>query len=157
MAIDSLAKVLPRWSAWAKQASSLRILKEADYPFPDVSLKFIGTIVQNYRIIRGKETAAFETWIQKIEHDVRDKLIPILQENNMLLPNQLYRNNDISESYTLTKIPNFNSLIALSQEHQTPVYSLTDEHLISAGWRGRVLDKVSREATRICNSILGTC
>lgn len=45
MAIDSLAKVLPRWYAWAKSASSLQILKEANYPFPDVTLRFLGTIV----------------------------------------------------------------------------------------------------------------
>ncbi|HEY9296277.1 MAG TPA: AAA family ATPase, partial [Phormidium sp.] len=73
MAIDSLAKVLPRWYAWAKSASSLQILKEANYPFPDITLRFLGTIVQNYRIIRGKETAAFQTWIEKIEQAVSGK------------------------------------------------------------------------------------
>ena len=63
MAIDSLAKVLPRWYSWAKSASSLRILKEANYPFPDVNLRFLGIIIQNYRTKNGKETAAFQTWI----------------------------------------------------------------------------------------------
>lgn len=90
MAIDSLAKVLPKWYAWAKQASSLPVLKGASYPFPDITLRFLGTIVQNFRIIRGKETAAFETWIQKIEQDVSSKLVPVLRQNSMLLPEQLY-------------------------------------------------------------------
>ncbi len=72
MAIHSLAKVLPRWSAWAKSASSLPALKEANYPFPNFNLHFLGTIVQNYRIIRGKETTAFQTWIEKIEQAVSE-------------------------------------------------------------------------------------
>jgi cellulose biosynthesis protein BcsQ len=145
MAIDSLAKVLPKWHAWAKQASALPVLKEASYPFPDIKLRFLGTIVQNYRIIRGKETAAFETWIQRIEDSVIAKLIPSLQRNDMMFPQQIYDENGISQSCTLKKIPNFNSLIALSQEHQTPVYALTSEQLRSAHWRGEVLERAQEK------------
>lgn len=133
MAIDSLAKVLPRWYAWAKSASSLQILKEANYPFPDISLRFLGTIIQNYRIIRGKETAAFQTWIEKIEKAVSNQLVPILSQNNMMLPLQLYKDQGINGSFSLTKISNFNSLIALSQEHRTPIYELTAQQLRQTG------------------------
>ncbi len=137
MAIDSLAKVLPRWSAWAKAASSLPILKEANYPFPDVKLRFLGTIVQNYRIIRGKETTAFQIWIEKIEKAVSDKLIPTLRQINIMLPDEAYRDQGIESNFTLAKISNFNSLIALSQEHRTPVYDLTPQQLKQTG---KVLD-----------------
>lgn len=133
MAIDSLAKVLPKWYAWAKSASSLQILKEANYPFPDVNLRFLGTIVQNYRIIRGKETAAFQTWIEKIESTVSDKLVPTLTRANIMLPSQLYTEQGIQDSLSLAKISNFNSLIALSQEHRTPIYALTSEQLRQTG------------------------
>jgi cellulose biosynthesis protein BcsQ len=133
MAIDSLTQVLPKWHAWAKAASSLQILKDATYPFPDVKVRFLGTIVQNYRIIRGKETAAFETWIQKIEEDVSSKLVPILRKNDMMLPDQIYAEQGIGRSFCLTKISNFNSLIALSQEHRTPIYALTAEQLRQTG------------------------
>lgn len=133
MAIDSLAKVLPKWYAWAKSASSLEILKQATYPFPDVTLRFLGIIIQNYRIIRGKETAAFETWIQKIEEEVSSKLVPILSKNNMMLPDQVYKEQGIGSSFCLTKISNFNSLIALSQKHRTPIYDLTDKQLCQKG------------------------
>jgi len=138
MAIDSLAKVLPRWHKWATTASSMKILKEAAYPFPDINLHFLGTIVQNYRIIRGKETTAFQTWIQKIEDAVAQVLVPALERNNMLLPQSSYTDLGISKSFTLTKISNFNSLIAISQEHRTPIYALTPEQL---NQRGNVLDK----------------
>jgi cellulose biosynthesis protein BcsQ len=137
MAIDSLARVLPRWRAWAKSANSLQILKEANYPFPAVDVRFLGTIVQNYRIIRGKETSAFQKWIGKIENAVSDKLVPILSQNNMMLPIQSYRDQEIPNTFSLAKISNFNSLIALSQEHRTPVYELTPQQL---GQTGIVLD-----------------
>jgi len=137
MAIDSLVRVLPRWYAWAKSASSLQVLKEANYPFPDVNLRFLGTIVQNYRIIRGKETVAFQTWIEKIEKAVSDKLIPTLGQSHMMLPNQLYTNQGIGSNFTLAKISNFNSLIALSQKHRMPVYDLTSQQLKQ---RGKVLE-----------------
>ena len=133
MAIESLAKVLPRWYAWAKLASSLQILKEANYPFPDITLRFLGTIVQNYRIIRGKETAAFQTWIEKIEQAVSGKLVPALRQSNMMLPSQLYLDRGLKDSLSLAKISNFNSLIALSQEHRTPVYALTPQQLGQTG------------------------
>ncbi|QYO67657.1 ParA family protein [Leptolyngbya sp. 7M] len=138
MAIDSLAKVLPKWHAWAKMASSLQILREAAYPFPDITLRFLGIIVQNFRIIRGKETAAFETWIEKIKQDVSSKLVPVLRQNDMLLPERLYAEQGIDSNFCLTKISNFNSLIALSQKHQTPIYALTAEQL---GQTGVVLQK----------------
>ncbi|MBS3027715.1 MAG: AAA family ATPase [Dolichospermum sp. DET50] len=133
MAIDSLARILPKWCAWARKASANPILKEANYPFPEFSLKFLGTIVQNYRIIRGKETTAFQTWIEKIENTVSKTLKPMLEKNNLLLPNQVYNQQGINGSFTMTKISNFNSLIALSQEHCTPIYALTPEQLDQHG------------------------
>jgi cellulose biosynthesis protein BcsQ len=136
MAIDSLSKILPKWYAWAKTASSLPILKNATYPFPEVKLKFLGTIVQNYRIIGGKETKAFQVWIDRIQQDVANKFVPILEKNNLLLPKENYINEGIEEYFTLAKIPNFNSLIALSQEHGTPVYALTAKQL---GYTGNAL------------------
>lgn len=142
MAIDSLARVLPRWRAWAKSASSLQILREANYPFPSVDVRFLGTIVQNYRIIRGKETNAFQKWIEKIENAVSGKLVPILNQHNMMLPMQSYRDREIPSTFSLAKISNFNSLIAISQEHGTPVYELTPQQL---GQNGIVLENNQRK------------
>ncbi len=133
MAIDSLTRILPRWYSWAKMASSLPVLKEAAYPFPELTLKFLGTIVQNYRIIRGKETKAFQTWIEKIEDAVTNKLVPVLKNTDLMLPKQAYTEEGINDKLTLTKISNFNSLIALSQEHRTPVYALTPQQLRQVG------------------------
>lgn len=50
-----------------------------------------------------------------------------------MLPNQIYREYGIARDFCLTKISNFNSLIALSQEHRTPVYALTPQQLKQRG------------------------
>jgi cellulose biosynthesis protein BcsQ len=127
MAINSLTNVLPKWYHWATKASNMTILKEANYPFPDINLKFLGTIMQNFRIIGGKETKAFQKWVQAIDSDVTHKLVPVLQENNLLLSRQDYLSQNIGDNFCLTKIANFNSLIAVSQECGIPVYDLTLE------------------------------
>lgn len=51
----------------------------------------------------------------------------------MMLPSQAYRDQGIQSSLSLAKISNFNSLIALSQEHRTPVYELTPQQLRQTG------------------------
>jgi cellulose biosynthesis protein BcsQ len=111
MAIDSLARILPKWCDWAKKASKNPILKEAAYPFPGFRLKFLGTIVQNYGIIRGKEARVFQTWIEEIEKTVTTKLKPILEINNLLLPSQAYAEQNMNSSFTVTEISAFVSLL----------------------------------------------
>ncbi|MEA5576825.1 ParA family protein [Anabaena sp. UHCC 0451] len=153
MAIDSLARILPKWCNWARKASTNPILKEANYPFPEFGLKFLGTIVQNYRIIRGKETAAFQTWIEKIENAVKNKLKPILDQNNLLLPSQVYTEQGINCSFTITKIPSSNSLIAPSQKHATPVYALTPEQLNQQGIVTEINEKKQEEFKTIFSDL----
>ena len=133
MAIDSLATILPKWYAWAQKASEIRILQDAAYPFPKVTPRFLGTVVQNYRIIRQEPAAAFQKWINAIEQAVSTRLVPSLQINNMLLNNQMYNSQGIGSDFCLAKISDFNSLIAKSQEHQTPVFALTSEQIEQSG------------------------
>lgn len=125
MAIDSLATILPRWHGWASKASEMKILKEAAYPFPKVTPRLLGTIVQNYRIKYEKPAAAFQKWIEAINQAVSNRLIPSLQQANMLLSIQEYQAQGIGDDFCLEKMSDFNSLIAKSQEHQTPVFELT--------------------------------
>ena len=134
MATNSLASILPKWSSWAKQARSLPILKNATYPFPDKTPKFLGTIIQKYRLREGNvPSAAFQKWIKEIEGGVKTKLIPILKENDMLLPEGAYEKVDLQMGEPLIQMSDFNSLIALSQKHKAPVFGLTDEELEQTG------------------------
>ncbi len=152
MATESLASILPKWSAWAKQAKNLELLRNAIYPFPDKSPKFLGTIIQNFRVRGGKPTAAFRNWIKEINTGVETKIIPVLSKNEMLLTNDLYQKahelgtdpneldilvKDIAYesviSQPLLQLSDFNTLIARSQEHNAPVFDLSDDQLEIAG------------------------
>ena len=152
MATESLASILPKWSMWAKQAKKSTLLQEAIYPFPDKHPKFLGTIVQNYRVREGGPAKAFGAWIEEIKTGVKEKLIPVLRENDMLLPDELYIKaraiesqqtqfnflnpgfvNDQLISQPLLQVSDFNSLIALSQKHKVPVFDLTDDQIGQAG------------------------
>ena len=133
MAIDSLTKVLPKWYQWAKQLSKAQTSKEVIYPFPDINLKFLGIIIQNMRILRNNKTVAFQSWIQKTEDAITSKLIPVLRQNNMLLAETFYKEQRINDTFCLTTVSNFNSLIALSQKYGIPIYDLTAQQLNQTG------------------------
>ena len=161
MATESLASILSQWAAWSKQGRALPILRDATYPFPDKIPKFLGTIVQNYRIRNEKPAAAFKNWIDAIEEAVKAKLVPVLKGNDMVLPCELYEQVIENESgqaslfpddpyarvlgKPILQMPDFNSLIALSQEHKVPVFDLTDTQL---GYEGVVLEQAKEPMLR---------
>ena len=143
MATDSLASILPKWSAWAREAKKLKVLKDAIYPFPDKTPKFLGMILQKFRPGRGKIPAvAFQNWIDQIKKGVEEKLIPVLRERDMLLPEKVYKKIGFQIDQPLLQMAGFNSLIALSQKHKAPIFDLTDEQLER---RGSVLE-ITRES-----------
>jgi cellulose biosynthesis protein BcsQ len=133
MAIDSLVTILPKWYAWAQKAAERRILKDATYPFPKVTLRLLGTIVPNYRIKNGEPAAAFQKWIDAIEEAVSARLMPSLRENKMLLDKKMYESQHMGTDLCLAKISLFYSLIAMSQKNQTPVFALTPEQIEQVG------------------------
>jgi cellulose biosynthesis protein BcsQ len=130
MAINSLASVLPRWHDWAKRAATLPVLRNADYPFPEPRLKFLGTIVQKYRPRGGAPTTGFQKWIDEINKVVVSGLAPALENNGIMLPKEAYQGID---HFCLASIPDFNTLIAKSQDSQTPVFALTPAQIGQVG------------------------
>jgi cellulose biosynthesis protein BcsQ len=152
MAIDSLTTVFPRWRAWARQASSMSVFRDATYPLPATIPRFLGTIIQKYRIrvqaghdevdhgapSSGTPAMGFQKWIDEINLTVRKKFVPMLHGEGMMLADSKYRQQGIEEDYCLASVSEFNSLIAKSQEHQVPVYKLTDDQI---GLTGIVLER----------------
>ncbi len=147
MAIDSLSNVLPKWHLWSQRANSLSLLKEAAYPFPEVTPKFLGTVIQNYRPRGGVPARNFQTWINRINEKVKSRLIPTLESSGMLLPLKRYRECGVQD-YCLAKIPDFNSLIAKSQETRIPVFALTREQI---GQSGAVLERTVKSRDNFKN------
>ena len=141
MAIDSLANILPKWYRWAKKASELRILKEANYPFPKITPLFLGTIIQNYRITNEKPSSAFQNWIDRIDDAVSTRLFPALSHEHMVFPMNFYSDEEIRDDFCLIQMSDFNSLIAISQDCQTPIFALNSEQIKEFGKKSsRVLN-----------------
>ncbi|MBV6506567.1 MAG: hypothetical protein ILNGONEN_02146 [Syntrophorhabdaceae bacterium] len=155
MAINSLLTVFPRWHAWSEKAKSIPALRNAVYPFPQTTPKFLGTVIQKFRHRKGEATTGFQTWIDQINKIVSEKFVPLLSKKEMALSVSKYNkvNLDYKNTYCLSQIPDFNTLIATSQRYRTPVFALTDEML---GHVGSVLeqDRLKRdEFKRIFNEI----
>ncbi len=68
-----------------------------------------------------------------IEEGVKSKLIPALGKCDMLLPKAVYDKIDVPLGTPLLQMSDFNSLIALSQEHNAPVFELTDAQIGQTG------------------------
>lgn len=134
MAIRSIARVLPNWEKWAKNARDL--FQDATYPLPMNTPKFLGYTVNDFTIRNQKPANAFQDVIDKIDATVRDVLIPNLAKVNMLLPDDAYSN------YRLAEIPNFQTLQAHFQANGVPVFELTDTMLGLSG--GALRDQKGR-------------
>lgn len=145
MAIKSLSTVLPKWRNWARSAAKSSTLSDATYPFPDVEPAFLGYVVQKFRPRGGAPSKAFQEWIDQLEVNVTDTLLPVLAQNGMLLDDESYEEAGYVVTSPLLQMPDFNSLIARSQEHQVPIYELTPQQLDQVG---TVLDatQASQEA-----------
>ena len=133
MALDSLARILKTWHGWATKARTSDVLLEADYPFPQITTRFLGTIVQNFRPRGDGPALAFQHWVDKIKTTVEDTLVPVLERTKMMLNTRTYGEELTANGYRLALIPNFNSLIAQSQKYSTAVFALTDAQLERQG------------------------
>jgi cellulose biosynthesis protein BcsQ len=134
MATDSLSSIIPKWSAWAKSAQNAPVLQNATYPFPTIHPKFLGTVIQKYRLRQGNTpSAAFQKWIDEIQQGVNKKLIPALDSSKMLLPSAVYAETKTALDKPLLQMSEFNGLIALSQKYKVPVFDLSDEQLEQTG------------------------
>ena len=145
MSIDSLSRVLPKWYQWAKKANSLPIFKTVTYPFPNVTLKFLGIIIYDDVALFGKKVAFSEKDFRQVEEDIYNKLIPCLLQNNLMLPLTEYTKLGINDSYYLQKIANFAILNACLIEYQKPLYDLSNIDLESTKWGVDIIQESKEE------------
>ncbi|MGW1375659.1 ParA family protein [Streptomyces sp. NPDC002446] len=133
MAMDSLARVLPKWMRWAERAAELDALAKADYIFPRPKLKFMGTIVQRYRLKNGAPTIAFQEYFDALDGAITNTLVPALRSSDLMLSEAAYSGVGEEPPYRLASIPDFNTLIANSQQSRKPVFMLTKEDVGRGG------------------------
>lgn len=128
MALDSLSNVLPKWYKQSLKLQENEILQDAEYKFPNKTPKFLGNIIQNFNVRSNEPTLGFRKWFDKINLLTAEKFVPTLEKEKMLIKRTCY-----STDYLLAKIPNFNSLVTYSQDHNMPVFELTEEQLQQSG------------------------
>lgn len=137
MALRSLAKTLPVWSAWSIKAGQNTTLKSADYPWSGKPVKFIGSIVQNYRKRardgESRPTRAFEKWFKNLKSVLEEDLYRSFKESDLLLDDTSYQKMAVSPKEFLAEVPDFNSLMAISQDLSKPVFSLTRDEIKTSG------------------------
>jgi len=138
MALRSLSRILPKWHSWSTRASEQQALQDSAYPWPKKSPKYIGSIVQNYRIRSrdGKEAAptrAYQKWFDALLSVKTDFLIPSLRDAGLLMENEVYRDAGAPLEDFLVEVPDFNSLIAISQSLSKPVFELTRDDIKNSG------------------------
>ncbi|GAA1200217.1 ParA family protein [Pseudonocardia alaniniphila] len=133
MAVDSLARVIPRWITWAQRASELAVFRDADYPFADPAIKFLGAVIQRYNLRRGDPTRAFKDYFYELDRALTENLVPALISSGASLDEAAYNAAGMDGPYRLASIPDFNSLIAISQQERKPVFALTRADVGRAG------------------------
>jgi cellulose biosynthesis protein BcsQ len=153
MALSSLAKVLPRWKSWADTAYETEALRQADYPFSKPHTTFIGAAIQKYRPRLGRASKAFQRWIDQLTLGLKETLVPALEKAGMVDPERFRVRLGIEPWTPLLEVADFNSLIALSQEFQVPVYALTDKQ---TGQAGAVWDQ-TEESMRVYGAAFSDC
>lgn len=135
MAIRSLARVLPSWERWAREARTA--FSGASYKLPLNTPKFLGYTVNDFNLSNGAPQRSFKAFIGRISNEVTETLIPALGNSGMLLTNEKYekaynnmaqkfKNDNVKyeDVHCLAQISNFNKLIAISNEQSIPVFDI---------------------------------
>jgi len=133
-AVLSLSRVLPMWN---KEIDMFRG-KNLTYSFPAEPPKFIGFISQKYRPRNSAPARAFQHWIDVINNEVVNTLVPRLTAIGMSVSENSFESGvigktDSQEAFNLANIADFNSLIAESQEHAVPVFALSKTQIMQSG------------------------
>jgi len=120
------------------KASDQEALRDAAYPWPNKTPLYLGSIVQNYRIRSrdGKEAAptrAYQRWFDALLEVKKDVLIPALSAAGLLMEPDRYSAVGAGLSEFMVEVPDFNSLIAISQSLSKPVFELTREDIKNSG------------------------
>lgn len=129
-AIKSLSNVIPRWNHEIQPFRD----KNIDYQIPINPPKFLGFISQRYRPRSGAPAKSFQRWIDVIKETVNAELMPALSPLDMTVElDDFQKCVSGDEPYNLANIADFNSLIAQSQKHNVPIFSLSDDQIEQAG------------------------
>jgi len=131
MAIGTLEKILPRWTAWSK--ASAPSFANSAYPLPGYTPKFLGTLIQRFNIRKGKAAKPYRDNIEEIKNAISGSFFTHLSKSGMVLKNTEYPAPLVENKYCLSQIPDFAGLLPKAQTADVPVYEMTNEEIDATG------------------------
>jgi chromosome partitioning protein len=134
-AIGSLEKNIVKWRQEIEQFKITNKFEARTFPIKNSPL-FLGAIQQRYRPRNEKPATSFQNWIDKIRSAINQKLVFTLKDMNCVIAQEKIKKalqGSNLEPYDLAQIPDFNSLIAISQQLSKPIFALTDEDIKKIG------------------------
>ena len=149
MAIESTARILPKWSAWARKAQQHSLLQSSVYPFPQKVSRFLGNVIQRFRIYGGRPSRTQEQMANEIQQRILKELVPTLRRSGMLLPDERYNRAHAPLETSLMQIPELQAIITLSQTQHVPLFSLTDDQIAQSGVTPPPLKATLEAATKV--------
>jgi len=134
-AIGSLEKNITKWHTEIARFKIDNKFDSRTFPIRNQPM-FLGAIQQRYRPRNEKPATSFQKWIDRIRDAVNTKLVPSMEKINCVISRQQIEK-ELSGSnlipYDLAHVPDFNSLIAISQQLSKPAFALTDEDIKTVG------------------------
>ena len=99
--------------------------KELGLPIQHGLPKFLGVVLQNYKIRNGEPKPTYQMWMERIPLKVESTLFPALKTfNNTTLD---LTSNLTSDKIVVSRIRDFEGLIPIMQEHGKPMFSITKD------------------------------
>lgn len=134
-AVGSLESNITKWHREIKRFIEDNNFDHRTYPVKNKP-QFIGIIQQRYRPHNEKPATSFQKWIDIIREAINKKLVPALAGINCVKDKkeieETIKGTDL-QAYDLANIPDFNSLIAISQQKSKPIFALTDDEITITG------------------------
>lgn len=134
-AVGSLEKNITKWHTEIARFKVDNGFDGKTFPIRNQPI-FLGAIQQRYRPRNEKPAKSFQRWIDTIREAVNSKLVPSLAQIGCVIDrakiSEELKDTNLTP-YDLANVPDFNSLIAISQQLSKPAFALTDEDIASVG------------------------
>lgn len=134
-AVNSLEKNITKWHREIDRFKGDNNFDSRSFPIRN-NPKFLGAIQQRYRPRNEKPATSFQAWIDRIRTEISTKLVPSLEKIgctvNKASVDAVLANTGLT-SFDLAHVPDFNSLIAISQQLSKPIFALSDSDIKTTG------------------------
>jgi len=133
-AIGSLKKNILKWNKEIRRFKEDNGFDSKSYPIHNTP-KFLGAVQQRYRPRYEKPSVSFQAWIDKIREAINSDLVPALNGIGCVIEKAKVQSvlSQGLQAYDLAHVPDFNSLIAISQQLSKPIFALTDDEIKETG------------------------